>query len=270
MPYQLAPPSTLLSPFVKQYWSIENCLQPSEKSTMRIVPSGMPELTFYFSAQPRVMQPAKAYPGNYFITGQQNHFHDIEISGKLQMFSVTFHPHATAILFNVPARHLYNQNIPLDLFINRSTANEFYQKLAETPGFRSRVEITEQIILRLLKDNHSEYTCRRMNDSISHIKRSRGLVDIDDLASKACLSRKQYERTFSAFVGTTPKQFLKIIRFQHAIFRKQTSNDSNLTTLAYDCGYFDQAHMINDFKQLSGLTPKQYFADCEPHSDYFS
>ena len=46
--------------------------------------------------------------------------------------------------------------------------------------------------------------------------------------------------------------------------------DKSLTTLAYDCGYYDQSHMINEFKMMSGMTPKQYFAMCEPTSDYFT
>ncbi|MBW6537542.1 MAG: AraC family transcriptional regulator [Mariniphaga sp.] len=41
------------------------------------------------------------------------------------------------------------------------------------------------------------------------------------------------------------------------------------TQLAFNCGYYDQSHMIHDFKSLSGFTPGEYFACCEPYSDYF-
>lgn len=44
----------------------------------------------------------------------------------------------------------------------------------------------------------------------------------------------------------------------------------SLNELAYENGYFDQAHFINDYKILTGLTPKQFFNDCEePMSDFF-
>ena len=43
----------------------------------------------------------------------------------------------------------------------------------------------------------------------------------------------------------------------------------SLTELAYDCGYYDQSHMINDFKLLTGMSPRQYFSDCDAYSDYF-
>jgi AraC-like DNA-binding protein len=71
-------------------------------------------------------------------------------------------------------------------------------------------------------------------------------------------------------VGSSPKQFLRTVRFQHSLYQKQQQQDIPLTELAYRCGYFDQSHMIADYKTFSGKTPTQYFAECEPYSDYFS
>jgi AraC-like DNA-binding protein len=70
-------------------------------------------------------------------------------------------------------------------------------------------------------------------------------------------------------VGTSPRQFLKTVRFQNALHTKFNQKSVSLTQLACDCGYYDQSHMINDFKSLSGFTPGEYFACCEPYSDYF-
>lgn len=50
---------------------------------------------------------------------------------------------------------------------------------------------------------------------------------------------------------------------------KQRNLSIQLTELAYTSGYYDQSHMINDYKLLSGKTPTQYFSECEPYSDYF-
>ena len=96
------------------------------------------------------------------------------------------------------------------------------------------------------------------------------MININLLASESCLSRKQFERSFSDIIGSSPKQFLKIIRFQNAIFQKSKHPELNLTELAHKCGYYDQAHMINDFKTLSGFTPRYFFSDCDPFSDYFN
>ncbi|MDR0207510.1 MAG: helix-turn-helix domain-containing protein [Bacteroidales bacterium] len=101
------------------------------------------------------------------------------------------------------------------------------------------------------------------------IKRTYGNINVNQMASEACLSRKQFERIFAEHIGISPKKYLKIIRFQSAIFQKQQNNNLNMTELSYESGYFDQSHFINDFKSLSGLTPKQYFAENEICSDFF-
>jgi AraC-like DNA-binding protein len=161
-----------------------------------------------------------------------------------------------------------NYQIPLK-YILKDQVNELETKLSEAPTFLSKKEITEQFLLMQLKHSVKAYQFQRIKRSIDIINFRKGLVNIDFLASEACLSRKQYERNFSEYIGTSPRQFLKIVRFQHAIHKKSQDIKSSITDLTYTCGYFDQAHMTNDFNTLSGMTPRQYFMDCEPYSDYF-
>jgi len=66
------------------------------------------------------------------------------------------------------------------------------------------------------------------------------------------------ERQFRAHVGLTPKQFLRTMRFQYLLKCIQQTPDTSLTRLAYETGYYDQAHFIHEFKQLAGITPTQY------------
>lgn len=82
-----------------------------------------------------------------------------------------------------------------------------------------------------------------MTNAIELITPTKGNVSIDFLASNACLSRKQFERKFLSYIGISPKQFLKIIRFQNAIYFNQTTSFNKLTELAYKVGYYDQSHL---------------------------
>ena len=83
------------------------------------------------------------------------------------------------------------------------------------------------------------------------------------------MSRRQFERVFAQDIGISPKQYLKIIRFQYCIFQKQQNVRLNMTGLTYESGYFDQSHFVNDFKSMCGLTPRQYFTENEACSDFF-
>lgn len=142
--------------------------------------------------------------------------------------------------------------------------------LCSYADFMSKVRLIEEFLMNQLAQKENAFGQKRLKDSLDLINRSKGIVDVKALASCACWSRKQYERNFQEVVGTSPKQFMRIVRFQHAIHYKGQHPQTKLTGLAYDCGFYDQSHMINEFRDLSGRTPKQYFAECEPFSDYFS
>jgi transcriptional regulator GlxA family with amidase domain len=108
-----------------------------------------------------------------------------------------------------------------------------------------------------------------MHASIKLINQRGGRVQVEELADAACLSRKQFERRFSSWVGDSPAKFLRTVRFQRALKERSLDREGSLTRLAHTCGYYDQAHMIRDFTRLSGLTPGQYFSGQEIYSDYF-
>ena len=63
---------------------------------------------------------------------------------------------------------------------------------------------------------------------------------------------------FKEHVGVTPKDFLKVIRFQNAIQQIEKQISVKWTDIAYDSGFYDQSHFIADFKKFSGYTPAQY------------
>ncbi len=268
MSFLTATPSPILSGYIKSYWTIKSCVPQATKHIQRIVPSGLPELIFYIEKKPETSTPNKTITDFTVLSGQQKSFYDIIVTDKLSVFSVIFQPHGLVEFLNIPLSEIYNQNVPLRCILkNEVVALEM--KISEAASFSKRVEIIETFLLKRLKKIKKQYEFQRIKQSIELINQTRGKIGISRLASGACLSRKQYERTFLSVVGTSPKQFLKIVRFQNAIYQKHRNRHLQLTGLAYDCGYYDQSHMINDFKSLSGLTPGQYFAGCDPYSDYF-
>jgi AraC-like DNA-binding protein len=268
MSFQSAYPSPSLAPFVKKYWALENCLPTGKKHMQRIVPSGLPELIFYFGNRPQTTSSEKSIPENVCVSGQQTRFYDLLISGKLSLFSILFQPHGAAQIFNIPINQLFEQNVPLEFIMNHE-ATDLEAKLQETSSFQEKVTIAEKFLLARLKSYYKHHEFSRINFCLSEINRSKGMVSPERLSALACLSRKQFERNFSAFVGTSPRQFLKTVRFQNTLHTRFKQKSLSLTQLAFDCGYYDQSHMINDFKSLSGFTPGEYFACCEPYSDYF-
>jgi len=95
-------------------------------------------------------------------------------------------------------------------------------------------------------------------------------VDILYLADKACLSERQFRRAFNENFGIPPKQFIRTIRMQRALYFLNSNPNIGFAQLAYSCDFYDQSHMIKEFRTFSGYTPTEYLERCTPISDYFS
>lgn len=269
MSFLVAQPSPFLAQYVKQFWMIENYVHPGSSYLHRIVPNGLMELNFYMGEKPESTNPDKHLAENTLISGQQKSAYDLRIKNKLSLFSITFQPLGVKAFFNIPMNECCDQNIPLR-FIHKEFTEKLESQLFEIKTFHQKISLAEKLLTELFIKKQTEYNFKRVGDSIQFINTKGGKTNVEELAGRACLGRKQYERIFSECIGISPKRFLKIVRFQHSIFLKQQNGEMNLTRLAYDSGYFDQSHMINDFHLISGMTPTQFFAECEPYSDYFS
>ncbi len=268
MGFHTANPSELLAPFVKSYWGMESCLPSGKEHIQRIVPNGLTELMFYLGDLPESMDAKKSLLEHSLLSGQQKEYYDIRISGFLSLFSIIFQPHGLVVFFDLPVGEIFNQNVPLK-YVLKDIVDDFELILTKAESFSDRIMIVERFLAHRISKSSRKYEFDRIKHSIGLINRTRGIVAIEYLASAACLSRKQYERTFLNYVGSTPKQFLRTVRFQNAINEKAKRRDISLTELAYQCGYYDQSHMTSDFHKLSGMTPKKYFSDSVPYSDYF-
>jgi AraC-like DNA-binding protein len=81
------------------------------------------------------------------------------------------------------------------------------------------------------------------------------LNNISEVASQSCVSIRQLERLFQQRIGLSPQYYSRLVRFTKAWIIKENNPVVNWTNLAYECGYFDQTHLIRDFKEFIGYTP---------------
>ena len=119
----------------------------------------------------------------------------------------------------------------------------------------------------------TEYNIKRIAATIQQLF-AMPTIPVIELASIACVSKKQFERLFKELVGTNPKEYARIVRFQKSLkllqHYSEDAKDANQAQLAYQCGYADQSHFIREFKQFSGYTPLSLLNVCKPYSDLFN
>jgi AraC-like DNA-binding protein len=261
-------PSPLLSPYIKRYWAIENTLERGQTCVQRVLPTGFCELMLYFTPRPQIVGSDRSLTDNAALYGHLGEYYDIEYHGALDVFSIVFQPQGLMQFFRFPLNEIYNINVPLEHFTGQ-VGRDLEEQMGSVASFEARVRIAENYFIIALQKQYEEHAFRRLRYVIETLIRRRGEVSVEDMASVACLSRRQFERIFAERIGSTPKQYLKTIRFQRALYEKQLNSALTMTELAIDCGYYDQAHFIADFKSICGQTPLKFFHNNEACSDFF-
>ncbi|MEM0940577.1 MAG: helix-turn-helix domain-containing protein [Bacteroidota bacterium] len=96
-------------------------------------------------------------------------------------------------------------------------------------------------------------------DAIDLIQVSFGSILIKDIYTELNISKSTLEQRFIKDIGLTPKEFCKIEKLNHFINTYRDNKEMNLTEITYQCGYYDQSHLIKDFNYFLGTSPKKYF-----------
>lgn len=261
--FKVIQPSSLLAPYVKNYWLLR--IVGESASLQRTVPTGMMSLIFHRGNRLLSIHENELHP-RAFLSGHEKTFADLEYTGQINMISVVFRPVGVRAFFDLPIITTNNLRLTAgDLEDKELFALE--NSLTSTEDDRLCILMIEQFLLKRLT-RLAEYNLKRIETTVRLI--NLGQTDITTLADAACLSQKQFNRIFSEYIGSNPKEFSRTIRFQRALHILETQPQISFTALAYECGYFDQSHLIKEFRALSGYTPTEYIAVCPPHSDYFS
>jgi AraC-like DNA-binding protein len=257
-------PSQVLTPYVKHYWILK--ISDVPVISERVVATGFMTLIFHrgqrmFSSAEDDLQPRS------FVCGLSTKFTDLSSSRQIDMIVVVFRPYGIRALFDVPANEFGEKCVSISDIGDR-LLSELEDRLFYQTDDKACVALIEQFLMKRL---HSkvDYNYKRIVASVNEIN-NHSLTNIKSLANVACLSPKQFTRIFSENVGSNPKEYIRIIRFQRALFVLQNNINISMTQLAYECGYYDQPHLIREFKSFSGYTPKEYLLVCAPYSDYFS
>ncbi len=168
---------------------------------------------------------------------------------------IIFQPGALYRLTGIPLFELNDQYLAADCVFAKDIqfVNEQFHH-AKT--YSEMVTIANQFVARLVKkivkDNHPLDTiCQLMLKQNTY-------TSLDWLAKKSCLSIKQFERNFKDRTGVTPKLFNRLIRFDNAFRTKNAQPALDWLSVAINCNYYDYQHLVRDYKDFTGLSPKAF------------
>jgi AraC-like DNA-binding protein len=162
--------------------------------------------------------------------------------------SVAFMPGGLHRLLRVPMEELYDEPYDATLLLGREIA-EVNEQLKYEHSALAMKNVVERYLLRKLN------YCSFLPWEHAMKVQLQGNLSIESAASLACLSLRQYERRSKEIMGYSPKIFSRLIRFSQAYRLKERQPQLSWTKIAHMNGYFDQMHLIRDFKDFTGAPP---------------
>jgi AraC-like DNA-binding protein len=185
------------------------------------------------------------------LVGPQFSRVNVKVHGYLSAIRVDFLPGGLYRLLSMSMNELFDGGFDALNFFG-TQMNYINEQLRNTSDLEEGKDIVEQFLLnqaKRLKDIQPIDYAMRM------LLKSNGSMTIEDLASHACLSLKQFERKCNERIGMNPKAYARVLRFSHAYRMHEAQPKLTWIEIAHTAGYYDQMHMIRDFKVFAGVNP---------------
>jgi AraC-like DNA-binding protein len=260
MDYHTFQPHQDLESLVSCYWTLE-VPADAEKQRQRIVPDGCLEMAFilgddikrYTTTDEYILQPRA------MVLGQTIEPFYIEPVGYVNTFAVRFYPYGFSNFVSVPLKNLVNKETPIELLFDPAKANELQRKIIHAVGTKERIEMVEVFLFDQL--NEESTIDKIVKSTVETLLLTKGSAPIKSIIREDLSIRRQLERKFKEQIGISPKQLAKVIRLQSALKMVIHRDTENLTNIAYENAYYDQAHFIKDFREFTGTLPKEFLGD---------
>lgn len=225
------PPCEQLRDIVDLFWSIEWSLG-DQVLEQEILPNPHVNMVFDDNGQ--------------YVEGVVKSYFSYTLRGAGSILGVKFKVGGFNTIFPMDVGELTNKKIALNNF-----TSENWDLYGMTTS--DKISFIESKLIKMRQGTFDPLA----SNMVAYI-RSQQIYKVEDLCSRFNLSLRQVQRIFKSQVGVNAKWVIRIFRLQELKVLLENQLTVDWPGLAYQLGYSDQAHMINDFKRVVGKTPKDF------------
>lgn len=243
-----------LNTIIKHYLFLET--NKSKKTKYTLFANGNSGLVFSINKRPTLSGSNQNTPRT-FVFGQVSNHLNLELEEGTKILVVVFQPYGLHILTKIP-----NNEIKDDIIEAESIFGEHIKILEEMLLHSSdRGKLIDRV-----NQHFTGYFLKKKRtidliipEIVNKIITTQGNLSIQDIKEEFAIHERKLQRLFSEQVGLSPKKFIQIARLHAFIGHlKSRSRNEHITDSVYKTGYYDQSHLIRNFKSITGMTPSQY------------
>ena len=187
------------------------------------------------------------------ITGPQTERTIVTLGRNHLMLKIGFQPGVLYRLIRQPMHEMLQKDYDGEAVFG-SIVKYVIEALANASDFNEMKDISDEFMFNQLAKIKKPLS---IDYVIPEIIKHRGTIKIEELVKEAHMSNRQFERAFKDRMGVSPKFYSRLVRFGKAWLLKEYNPDVTWTQVANECNYFDQMHLIRDFKAFANANPKE-------------
>jgi AraC-like DNA-binding protein len=193
-----------------------------------------------------------------FLAGLTDSYVLTESTGTPRGVEAYLTPIGAHLLLGVPMHELANRAVGVDDILGRA-GRELPERLHEAPGWEARFRILDTILAARLA--RAAPPPPDVTWAWDRLEETGGSVPVGALADELGWSPRRLIARFREHVGLPPKTVARIIRFERALRLLDGAHEVRWAELAFRAGYYDQPHLIRDFRAFAGLTPRELLGE---------
>ena len=243
--YSEIAPSRALLPFIRCFWGASDTTNAEESRL--VIPDTCMDIIFNLDYTNNTAD-------SCFCTIDENprFSHNSADAAHRSIFGIRFYAWSAVLFADNSFAGTKNKVFDIDEFFTGLKRDILPMLLSET-SLPERAEMTEKYLLKRLDPSRVN---NNMMNAVCDIILGKGTIRTAELAAKNAVSVRQLERWFDDNMGISPKSFSSLVRYQ-MIWQELCFKGSDILDMTEKYGYYDQAHLLNDFKKHHSMTPKQ-------------
>lgn len=236
-------PSPRLDSVVDSYWSLQ-VSEAVESANHLVLPDGCVDLLFDNISRPTGV-----------IIGSMTKAVSVPLQPNAKYFGVRFRPGGASSFLNISLKEIADTQIKIkDVW---RYADSEVSGVMGHPQAKDQIQTVENFLEKQFSDQAAGSP--KIDAAIALLNLHDGNYPVGMLSKTLDISRQHLNRIFTEAVGLNVKMFARIVRLKAALKRARRAPVEDWALFALESGYYDQAHFISDFKDLTGTTPTNFF-----------